>query len=204
MKLLLAIACAHLLTSCAAILTGAAITQAFELEDLKERVGINVWNDEQATSARTRYLGAPGDSENVHAYGAGIAAPAWSRDGVALRVVSRIRAGTLYQPELQVSAVSESGVQFRLYVDDVEVPCQGASRSGWLAFWHRFDLSQSEQDKARVDGLAVRIACVGVRDWTFDLAPTYFLGFEKRRAEIVRNERLIESGDHAPIEPKTP
>ncbi len=167
------------LPGCAALLTGAAISTAGHLEDTRDTLGINVWNKEEDAYDETGRTPA------------GVVAPSWSYDGVSVRAASTVENLTsLCPPEIQVRTITSSGIDFRSDVDGQRIACSGVSKAGWS----RFSLSPEMRKKAQSEGLSVRVTCAFAREWTFDLTPEYFRGFERKRAEIVASHTLTDKG----------
>lgn len=154
------------------------------LQRVQERLGVNSWSDAEDVKRRTRLLASAPNEDTL-----GVAAPAWSNGGLALRVAAPARAERLYLPELQVAAYSQSGIQPRMRIGNLDVRSFGMFKPDW----HRFPLSQELFDQAKRDGLTIHIECE-LGAWVFPLVPGYFLGY----AEKVSSLRMPTYDHHAP------
>ena len=179
---------------CAEIALVASAQNSFDINAIQERQALNVWSDENVTAERTKCLLERG-SEDVEAIA--VVAPPWSYGGIAVRVASPVSRGILYQPELQVAALTDSGVHFRLFIDGNEQPSPGLFKKEW----YRVPLSQSMLEAAQAGGMVVRVECE-VGEWTFRLTPTYFRRFNTKLAELQRTQLRVQLSDqHQPASP---
>jgi hypothetical protein len=173
-----------------ALVTSAS--NSFAISKIQERQALNVWSDQQAVAERTKCLVARGSSEDIQTLA--VVAPAWSYGGVAIRIASPVTGDVLYQPELQISALTDSGVHLKVFANNAEQQIVGV----FMKEWSRVLPSAAMLDEARKGGLTVRVECE-VGEWIFRMTPTYFRGYEAKLAELqAQSLRAHLSDEHQP------
>jgi len=184
-----------LLPGCGEYALVKSLGNSVDINQIREREGLNLWSDENAVAARTKYLISRVSAEDARPVA--VVAPAWSYGGIAVRIASPITGDILYQPELQVAALSDSGVQLTPFINNEQAQFVGV----FPPDWYRVPLSAPMLDKARTAGLDVRVECE-VGTWNFRMTPGYFRGYELKLPELQKQTlRLLLSDQHQPPSP---
>jgi hypothetical protein len=161
------------LTSCAEVAFVKSIGNSVAINEMRERLALNVWSDSNLVAKRTVIDSDPEDTT------IGVFGPKWSYGGMAIRIASLAKGERLYQPEFQVAAFTESGVHARLLVGTREIPLGGYFSNDW----HRFPLSREDLATAEASGLTVNVDCE-VGTWVFRMSAAYFQGFARKLTEL--------------------